>query len=115
MRKERTFGIGETNTVEAIDPRLMIKEYSRSSADQDLPLPNEMRPIHILYDTMIYLIDEIIAKIVNESQLTESGEFSVCDWYDFVWNRTRSIRKEIIQQRLLLNEDMDPGQWAKLG
>ena len=101
MRKERNFN--EINDI--VDPRLMIKEYSRSSADQDLPLPNEMRPIHVLYDTMIYLIDEIIAKIANEDENpSENGEFSLCDWYDFVWNRTRSIRKDIIQQRLLLND-----------
>lgn len=30
-------------------------------------------------------------------------KFSVGAWYDFIWNRTRSIRKDIIQQRLLLN------------
>lgn len=34
------------------------------------------------------------------------GEFRVGFWYDFIWNRTRSIRKDIIQQRLLLNNPL---------
>ena len=93
---------------ESINHNLMVKEYSRSSADQDLPLPNELRPIHILFDTMLYLINEIIPQIELESNSNnnydDNSSFSVCDWYDFVWNRTRSIRKDIIQQRLLLND-----------
>ena len=106
MRRADESSSGE----ELIDHRLMVKEYSRSSADQDLPLPNEMRPIRVLYDTMMYLITEIISKIAKERQVnanefssSNGGEFPYGDWYDFVWNRTRSIRKEIIQQRLLLN------------
>jgi hypothetical protein len=95
----------DTVGTEIVDHRLMIKEYSRSSADQDLPLPNEMRPIRVLYGTMMYLIDEVISKIASFNQIDENEihEFSIGDWYDFVWNRTRSIRKDIIQQRLLLN------------
>ena len=33
----------------------------------------------------------------------EETKFPVGAWYDFIWNRTRSIRKDIIQQRLLLS------------
>ncbi|RNA21027.1 germinal-center associated nuclear -like isoform X1 [Brachionus plicatilis] len=90
------------------DHYIMVKEYSRSSADQDLPLPNEMRSLDVLYDTMLYIIDKIITRIEESS--TESGFFynaeifSIVEWYDFVWNRTRSIRKEIIQQRLLTSD-----------
>ena len=36
---------------------------------------------------------------------SEDDIFPIGDWYDFVWNRTRSIRKDIIQQRLLLNDN----------
>ncbi|CAF0860307.1 unnamed protein product [Brachionus calyciflorus] len=90
------------------DHFLMIKEYSRSSADQDLPLSNEMRSLDVLYDTTLYIIDEIITRIESFSSETEfevnQDLFSICKWYDFVWNRTRSIRKDIIQQRLLINE-----------
>jgi hypothetical protein len=96
-----------------LDHNLMIKEYSRSSADQDLPLPNEMRPLSVLYDTMMFIVNEIITKIETHSDENNddndqqenghSSSFSVGEWYDFIWNRTRSIRKDIIQQRLLIN------------
>lgn len=88
---------------DVINHRLMVKEYSRSSADQDLPLTNELRPISILFETMLYLIDEIIPQIYLDN--SEDDIFPIGDWYDFVWNRTRSIRKDIIQQRLLLNDN----------
>lgn len=61
-----------------IDYRVMIKEYSRSSADQDLPLPNELRPIDVLYETTQYIIDEVIAKIACENSWM--NEQSLGDW-----------------------------------
>jgi hypothetical protein len=93
-----------------IDYNIMIKEYSRSSADQDLPLPNEMRPLSVLYDTMLYLINEVITRIETATAggLDDDIDFAVGEWYDFIWNRTRSIRKDIIQQRLLLNDSPPP-------
>lgn len=58
---------------------LMVKEYSRSSADQDLPLPNELRPANVMFETMLYIIDEVIAKIeANNGWLDES---TTSDWY----------------------------------
>ena len=81
---------------EQVDHRLMVKEYSRSSADQDLPLPNELRPINVLIETMLYLIDEIIPQIVFDNNNNNNNDnFSVGDWYDFVWNRTRSIHNNV--------------------
>ncbi|XP_006893986.1 PREDICTED: germinal-center associated nuclear protein [Elephantulus edwardii] len=67
-----------------------IKEYSRSSADQEEPLPHELRPSAVLNRTMDYLVNQIM----------DQKESSLCDWYDFVWNRTRGIRKDITQQHL---------------
>lgn len=90
----------ENDPVPGGNQPFMIKEYSRSSADQDLPLPNELRSLNVLYQTMLYLINDIIPKI-NASN--DDGDFSICSWYDFIWNRTRAIRKDIIIQRLLLN------------
>ena len=89
----------EFDANETINHCLMVKEYSRSSADQDVPLANELRPINILFETMLYLITQIIPKIESSS-----SSFPIGEWYDFVWNRTRSIRKDIIQQRLLFND-----------
>ncbi|XP_067844236.1 germinal-center associated nuclear protein isoform X2 [Heptranchias perlo] len=67
-----------------------IKEYSRSSADQEEPLPHELRPAAVLKITMDYLVTKIM----------DLGEGNYRDWYDFVWNRTRGVRKDITQQHL---------------
>ncbi|XP_048454634.1 germinal-center associated nuclear protein [Rhincodon typus] len=67
-----------------------IKEYSRSSADQEEPLPHELRPAAVLKMTMDYLVTKIM----------DLGEGNYRDWYDFVWNRTRGVRKDITQQHL---------------
>ncbi|XP_075685674.1 germinal-center associated nuclear protein [Rhinoderma darwinii] len=73
-----------------LDHAAAIKEYSRSSADQEEPLPHELRPIPMLCMTMDYLVNHIM----------DQGEDNYRDWYDFVWNRTRGIRKDITQQHL---------------
>ncbi|XP_042322528.1 germinal-center associated nuclear protein [Sceloporus undulatus] len=73
-----------------VDHAAAVKEYSRSSADQEEPLPHELRPSEVLSMTMDYLV----------SQIMDKGEGSYREWYDFVWNRTRGIRKDITQQHL---------------
>lgn len=75
---------------EMVDHTTAIKEYSRSSADQEEPLPHELRPLPVLSMTMDYLV----------TQIMDQGQDSYRDWYDFVWNRTRGIRKDITQQHL---------------
>ncbi|XP_074514474.1 germinal-center associated nuclear protein [Sebastes fasciatus] len=75
---------------EMVDHSAAIKEYSRSSADQEEPLPHELRPLPVLSMTMDYLVTQIMDK----------GHDKYRDWYDFVWNRTRGIRKDITQQHL---------------
>ncbi|TRZ03754.1 hypothetical protein DNTS_009746 [Danionella cerebrum] len=75
---------------EKVDHYAAIKEYSRSSADQEEPLSHDLRPLPVLTMTMDYLVTQII----------DQGEGNYRDWYDFVWNRTRSIRKDITQQHL---------------
>ncbi|XP_046903487.1 germinal-center associated nuclear protein isoform X2 [Hypomesus transpacificus] len=75
---------------EMVDHVAAIKEYSRSSADQEEPLPYELRPLTVLSMTMNYLV----------SQIMDQSHDNYRDWYDFVWNRTRGIRKDITQQHL---------------
>ncbi|XP_076858543.1 germinal-center associated nuclear protein [Brachyhypopomus gauderio] len=75
---------------EKVDHYAAIKEYSRSSADQEEPLSHELRPLPVLSMTMDYLV----------TQVMDQGEGNYRDWYDFVWNRTRGIRKDITQQHL---------------
>lgn len=43
--------------------------------------------------TMNYIVSEIVDKFENNSKLIQS-------WYDFIWDRTRAIRKDITIQRL---------------
>lgn len=43
-----------------MNPRLAVKQYSRSSADQEVPLPHELRPVEVLQMTMSYLMDRIM-------------------------------------------------------
>ncbi|XP_028291676.1 germinal-center associated nuclear protein [Gouania willdenowi] len=73
-----------------VDHTAAVKEYSRSSADQEEPLPHELRPLPVLSMTMDYLV----------TQIMDQDRENYRDWYDFVWNRTRGIRKDITQQRL---------------
>ncbi|KAF3842809.1 hypothetical protein F7725_001658 [Dissostichus mawsoni] len=75
---------------EMVDHSAAIKEYSRSSADQEEPLPHDLRPLPVLSMTMDYLV----------SLIMDQGHDNYRDWYDFLWNRTRGIRKDIIQQHL---------------
>ncbi|KAE8299602.1 Germinal-center associated nuclear protein [Larimichthys crocea] len=72
---------------ETVDHKAAIKEYSRSSADQEEPLPYELRPLPVLSMTMDYLV----------TQIMDQGHDNYREWYDFVWNRTRGIRKDITQ------------------
>ncbi|BFZ10368.1 hypothetical protein BsWGS_13408 [Bradybaena similaris] len=74
-----------------VDHARAVKEYSRSSADQEEPLPYELRPRHVLETTMNYLLSQV-------ANLGEDGSWG--EWYDFLWNRTRGIRKDITQQQL---------------
>lgn len=65
----------------------------RSSADQEEPLAHELRPAETLNMTMSYLLHEII-------DLCEKPGTNIGEWYHFLWDRTRAIRKDITQQEL---------------
>ncbi|KFB49059.1 AGAP007989-PA-like protein [Anopheles sinensis] len=79
-----------------IDHAKAIKQYSRSSADQVLPLPHELRTEQALGGTMYFLWSQHADRI-NADQ---GGGANVSDWYHYIWDRTRSIRKDITQQEL---------------
>ncbi|XP_023718896.2 uncharacterized protein LOC111870657 isoform X2 [Cryptotermes secundus] len=86
----------DANKEVVMDHALAVKQYSRSSADQEEPLPHELRPPPILRMTMDYLL----AKVMD----CDDKEENLGDWYHFLWDRTRGIRKDITQQELC---DMD--------
>ncbi|XP_062617863.1 germinal-center associated nuclear protein-like [Saccostrea cucullata] len=81
-----------------VNHALAVKEYSRSSADQEEPLPYELRTLPTLTLTMTYLLSEIADR-------GEDGKWG--DWFDFLWNRTRGIRKEITQQQFCNVESVE--------
>lgn len=83
----------DTDNEQVICHELALKQYSRSSADQETPLPHELRNEAALHMTMSYLMHEIM-------DICEQEEAHLGDWFHFVWDRTRSIRKEITQQEL---------------
>lgn len=83
----------DSDNEQVICHELALKQYSRSSADQETPLPHELRNEAALHMTMSYLMHEIM-------DICEQNEAHLGDWFHFVWDRTRSIRKEITQQEL---------------
>ncbi|XP_019754151.2 uncharacterized protein LOC109533306 [Dendroctonus ponderosae] len=71
-----------------------VKQYSRSSADQESPLAHELRPVSVLQMTMVYLMYNIMDLVEDESDV------NIGEWFHFLWDRTRGIRKDITQQAL---------------
>ena len=71
----------------------ILSSIHRQAADQDMPLPSELRTPAALRATMDVLLRDIISDPPPNPE-SPSG------WYDFVWRRVRAIRKEITQQRL---------------
>ncbi|CAD6241347.1 GSCOCG00002673001-RA-CDS [Cotesia congregata] len=82
-----------------IDHQIAVKQYSRSSADQEEPMPQDLRPVNILKMTMSYLLHEI-------ADLCEENGTNLAEWYHFMWDRTRGIRKDITQQELCCLESV---------
>lgn len=83
-----------------IDHTKAVKQYSRSSADQEEPMSHELRPIKVLKMTMSYLINEIIG-------LCDKDDTNLAEWFHFMWDRTRSIRKDITHQELCCLESVN--------
>lgn len=77
-----------------------IKQYSRSSADQEEPMSHELRPVKSLKMTMSYLLHEIV-------DLCEQEDMNLAEWYHFLWDRTRGIRKDITQQELCCRDSVE--------
>ncbi|CAF0788053.1 unnamed protein product [Adineta ricciae] len=76
----------------ALNQSLMVTQYSRASADQAMPSAYDLRSGPVLLQTMNYLITNIMDKFDQDREQA--------DWYNFLWDRLRAIRKEITQQHL---------------
>ncbi|GBP32759.1 Protein xmas-2 [Eumeta japonica] len=85
------------NSEGLMEPTRAVKQYSRSSADQEIPMCYELRPPRVLLMTCSYLLNEIAD---TERQV------SLADWFHFMWDRLRGIRKDITQQGLCCGDSI---------
>jgi len=60
-----------------------------------MPLPHELRPLEVLQSTMDYLI-------LNISSEIPTTKIELIRWCDFLWSRTRAIRKVFLILNFLL-------------
>ncbi|RXG62149.1 Germinal-center associated nuclear protein [Armadillidium vulgare] len=74
--------------------KLTVKKFSRSSADKDEPLPHELRPGPVLKMTMDFLLCNIVEK-------GDEPNVQIDLWYNYLCNRTRGLRSDIMQQHLV--------------
>ncbi|CAL8253589.1 unnamed protein product [Merluccius merluccius] len=72
------------------DPLRTVKEYSRPAAGKDSTRSRDLRPPAVLLKTVCYLIDDIA---------TMPGPTPWNEVYDFVFDRLRSVRQDMIIQR----------------
>lgn len=73
-------------------PSRMIKAYGRSSAGQDAPLPDDIRTPGALRKTLDYLLQEVLG-----------GRDNLPAVHNFLWDRTRSIRRDFTFQQASLS------------
>ncbi|KAA0199435.1 hypothetical protein HAZT_HAZT003986 [Hyalella azteca] len=78
-----------------VDHKRAVKKFSRSSADKHEPLPHELRPGSVLRLTMDYLMWNILPDMEDDSNC----DMDLC--YNYLWDRTRAMRSDIMQQHLL--------------
>ncbi|XP_071139710.1 SAC3 domain-containing protein 1-like [Mytilus edulis] len=83
---EKTVQNGRLQT----DTDKMVKEYSRPAAGKRDPGPNDLRPPEVLVRTVDYLLGSITAK----------KDVAWKDIYDFVFDRLRCIRQDMVIQNI---------------
>ncbi|KAJ8419040.1 hypothetical protein AAFF_G00005390 [Aldrovandia affinis] len=81
----------ESDRLPRADPSRTVKEYSRPAAGKDSTRPCDLRPPSVLLKTMCFLIDDI-ATSPTLQPWTEG--------YDFVFDRLRCVRQDMVIQRV---------------
>uniref|UniRef100_A0A0N5CDF5 PCI domain-containing protein n=1 Tax=Strongyloides papillosus TaxID=174720 RepID=A0A0N5CDF5_STREA len=100
LRKlENQISIYEKDDGKKVNIEKMIKKYRRSAADQEKSLPHELRTDKCLVMTLNYLM----SNVKPEKNCTTK---TLSRWYDFMWDRTRSIRKDLMQQDIVNKESL---------
>ena len=77
------------------EPKLFVKKMARSAAGQEAPLPMDVRSAAALKKTLKYLIVQVLE---TDSRLSKA--------HGYVWDRTRSIRRDFVFHTKLSVEDM---------
>ncbi|KAI1333678.1 SAC3/GANP/Nin1/mts3/eIF-3 p25 family-domain-containing protein [Xylariaceae sp. FL0016] len=73
---------------------LMVKRHARSAAGQEAELPMDVRSFATVRRTLDYMIDELV-----------HTEPDLCIRHNFVWDRTRGLRKDLGLQKFNLTSD----------
>ncbi|KAM9383719.1 SAC3 domain-containing protein 1 [Pholidichthys leucotaenia] len=73
------------------DPSRTVKEYSRPAAGKDSTKPSDLRPPAVLLKTVCYLIEDVA---VSSSFLPWT------EVYNFVFDRLRAVKQDMIIQRV---------------
>lgn len=88
--REKCYHILETNNHSKPDKSKMVKEFSRSAAGKQMMDPFNLRPPNVLLGTLKYLLNEVLKR----------DKYSFLLRYDFITDRLRSIRQDMIIQNL---------------
>ncbi|KAF0992583.1 hypothetical protein HZS_50, partial [Henneguya salminicola] len=86
---------GMRNNIE--EEILIVKDYTRSAADQNIPLPYEIRSIK----TLRLLMNHLINNVLNSSLILTP------EWFNFLYDCMRSMRKEISQLNIYNEESIN--------
>lgn len=70
-----------------------VKAFSRPAAGQPPPLPSDVRPPHVLKQTLSYMLNNGLDKLPSS--------------HSFLWDRTRSIRQDFTYQNYAGDEAVD--------
>ncbi|KDO27524.1 hypothetical protein SPRG_06791 [Saprolegnia parasitica CBS 223.65] len=77
-----------------------VKKFQRSSASHKLDIPSEVRPLGVLRSTQLYLEQHIMdrERLGVDHRINPPRVPDLLDLYNFLWDRTRMIRKDISLQ-----------------
>ena len=83
-----------------------VKRFYRSSADYKLNIPDQVRPPHVLERVCSYLEEWVMERDRQgtDPRFDKNGQSQVpnsLDVYQYIWDRTRMVRKDFILQNFI--------------
>ncbi|XP_013400454.1 SAC3 domain-containing protein 1 [Lingula anatina] len=79
------------------DKEKIVKMFSRPAAGRSDPKPKDLRPPEVLHRTVIYLVQSVLP----------SKQLPWNEVYDFVFDRFRAVRQDMVIQRLMGKRAVD--------